>query len=49
MWVWAKDPSSEILALRRAVEDVEATVGDMNAVLDEVLEGEDGNGEGQEE
>lgn len=48
-WVWAKDPSSEILALRRAVENVEATVGDMNAVLDEVLEGEDGNGEGQEE
>lgn len=48
-WVWAKDPSSEMLALRRAVEDVEATVGDMNAVLDEVLEGEDGNGEGQEE
>lgn len=48
-WTWAKDPSAEILALRRAVENVEATVGDMNAVLDEVLEGEDENGEGQDQ
>lgn len=46
-WIWARDPSSEMLALRRAVSDVTATIGDMNAVLDEVLEGEEGNGEGQ--
>lgn len=46
-WVWARDPGSEMLALRMAVSDISATVGDMNAVLDEVLEGEDENGEGQ--
>ena len=48
-WIWARDPSSEMLALRQAVSDITATVGDMNAVLDEVLEGEGDNGEGQEQ
>ena len=48
-WIWARDPSSEMLALRQAVSDITATVGNMNAVLDEVLEGEGDNGEGQEQ
>jgi len=35
-WSWCRDPDSEVMFLRRRLEDLQAAIGDINKVLDAV-------------